>query len=88
MIFYSCSPKDRLQIKDSLFISMISLLQVKLPNYTHQMKRKRSLMLSEVKLNQKEKLTPETILTAGTGTLIRLSKNFTCPFVSRQLVNL
>ena len=72
-------------MKDSWFTSMIFSPQVKLLNFTLLKKRKKLSISSEVKSSQKEKLIPETIPTAGTGTLIRLNKNFTCQFVSHLL---
>lgn len=67
---------------------MISWLQVKSQSCILLMKKKKLLTPSEVKLNQRVRLTPETILTVGIGILIKLNKNFTCQFVSHLLVSL
>ncbi len=87
MISCSCSLKDKSPMNDSSSTSMISLPQVKLPNCTPQKKRRKSSTSSEVRSSQRERLTPETTPTAGTGTSIRSSKNYTCPSVSPLLVN-
>jgi len=86
MTFCSCSLKVKSQTKDFWSISTICLLQVKLLSYIHLMRKKKLLTLLEIKLRVKEKSILEIILTAGTGILTKLNKNYTCHFASRLSV--
>ena len=66
---------------------MTCWLQVKSLNSTPLMKRRRLSMLFEIKLSSRAKLTLVIILTAGTGTLIKSSKNCICHSAFHQSVN-
>lgn len=61
---------------------MISWPQAKSLNSTPPTKKRKSSTLSGPKSSQRAKSTPVTTPTAGTGILIKLSKNCTCLFAS------
>lgn len=75
-------------MKDFQFILTICLLQGKLLSFIHLTKSNKLLTMFDQKSSHKERLILETTQIVGTGTLIKLNKNFICQFVSLLLVNL
>lgn len=86
--FYSYSQKVKSPTKDSSCTSTIYWHQVKSLSFIHPIKKNKLLTMSDQRWNQKVRSTQETTQTVGTGILIKLSKGFTCLFVSLLSVSL
>ena len=71
-VYFGCSLKDKLQMKDFWFISMIYYLLVRSQTYIQMMKKIKLLIMSDLKSKLTVFQTQERI--AGNGSLTRLEK--------------
>jgi hypothetical protein len=71
-VYFGCSQKDKLQMKDFWFISMIYYLLVKSQTYIQMMKKIKLLIMSDLKSKLMVFQTQEKIV--GNGSLTRLEK--------------